>query len=183
MSGAEPTPPGCPEEVLGWMNSGLIAVQCTAKSFQKALESGFLAKKMVQDPAIRQDIDSGNWVIAECGPLDAAAQSLSKKLKSLAVYFFYDDTSGVVGYIIYDHGVTVERMSITDDELSQYCEAEGDGDTVVDGQKAHLSFVKDGERVSFDSMLIDAKKGALAKKMGFINKRFADMGICIPAKG
>lgn len=184
-SGAGSTPPGCPQEVLGWMNGGLIALECNIGTFQKALKSGFLAKQNIENPAIRDDIASGKWVIAECGILDAAAQALSKKLKSLAVYLLYDDTSGVIGYEIYDHGVTVERMSITDDELSQYCEADGDGDsdTVVDGQKAHLSFVKDGERVSFDSMLIDAKKGAVAKKMDFISKRFADMGICIPAKG
>lgn len=181
----EPTAPGCPVEVLEWMNGGVIALECTTGAYQKALKSGILAKQNIDSPALRNDIDSGKWVIAECGLVDYAAQALSKQLKSLAVHLFYDDTSGLVGYEIYNHGVTVERMSITDDELSEYCEASGDSDSyaVVDGQKAHLSFVKDSERISFDSMLVDAKKGAVAKKMGFINKRFADLGICIPAKG
>jgi len=176
--------PGCPKDVLGWMNGGLMAIECTLSTLQKTLKSAFLSKKQIEAPELCENIDSGKWVIGQCGLLNSAPCALSKKFNSLAVHFYYDDTSGMIGYELYDHGITVERMSIISEELSENAEPNEDDGTncVVDGQKSHLRFVSSDDRVSFDSMLIEVNKRDIAKKMGFISKRFADLGICIPAQ-
>lgn len=172
---------GFPTRALRWMRGGIIAVHCSKEQFHKAIKSGFLLKKRTENPKFCDDIDSGEWTIAECGIVSFAPHLLSKKLKSKAVHIYYDDTSGLVAYEIFDHGIPVERMSIQSNEYSEYLEPSNDDAIDYSDQKTHLDFVSRGDRITFDSMLVEVNKVQAARKLSFINARFSGLGISIPS--
>jgi hypothetical protein len=172
---------GFPARALKWMRGGLLAVNCSNEQFNKTIKSGLLSKRRIEAPKLCMGIDSGEWTIAECGIVSFAPHLLSKKLKSKAVHIYYDDTSGLVAYEIFDHGIPVERMTIQSSEYSEYLEPGNDDAADYCDQKTHLDFVSRGDRITFDSMLVEVKKVEAARKLSFINTRFSGLGISIPS--
>lgn len=172
---------GFPARALSWMRGGVLALHCSRERFNKAIKSGFLSKSKIENPNLCADIDSGDWTIAECSIVSFAPQLLSKKLKSKAVHIYYDDTSGLVAYEIFDHGIPVERMTIQSNEYSEYLEPSNDVAIDYSDQKSHLDFVSRGDRITFDSMLVEVNKVQAAGKLSFINARFSGLGISIPS--
>ena len=168
---------GCPEEAFGWIAGGVMAVKASVPQVRNAVGAVTLFKVHPEVQAIfklLEQVDSGPWTLALCGHFYDSAVELSSILKTRAVFLGYDDCTGLICYEIFDRGNSVERFKSSDDPSSK---AKSESKLLC-----KMSVNTDGWNVTFESRLKTATKAALADDRRFIDQRFKELGICLPAK-
>lgn len=175
---------GCPQRVFEWMRGGVMAVKAKADDVLEKVRTG--GGKELE---FLYQIDAGGWCLAHLGVFhdipdgfNSLNQYLSVELQAMVVHLWYDDITGIVGYTIHRGGQEVECYNQA--ELFEGVDEPIDGS---DGGKV-LAWKSGNMGVSFKSSLVQIKKEDLALgevagiDVQFINKRFKQLGLGLPAK-
>ena len=139
---------------------------------------------------ILANADSGAWTLANCDDAGccSVAKAISKSMKTQVVFFTYDAVSGFVGYDIYERGDLVEFFEVC--EAFPECSYEdifgrSPSRIAASKQPRRIHFVsRDGgeDFVTFESTLVDADEKRLSKTYKFLDARFKELGIALPAE-
>jgi hypothetical protein len=118
------TPLGCPDSVWEWLRGGVLVVKAEADSVIELADAAEL------DYEILANATTQPWVVLNGVGVyhqtpdghENMAGFMSMKLQTRAVHLWYDDTSGMVGYSVYDSGQLMEQYTnegdITESEFS-----------------------------------------------------------------
>jgi hypothetical protein len=160
---------GCPASVFGWLDGGILAVKADPAIVKTVLDAEGLACDAI-------DLPDGPWSLfngvgfvhhapAGSGNL---AKFMSVRFGTLAIHLFYDATSGVVGYSVFESGVNVENYA----DMGGFEAADKD------------------PGVHFESRITSAKPedfpplmdGDEAMDCRFIDQRFKELCISLPGE-
>jgi hypothetical protein len=174
--------PGFPHKDISWL-VGLIAIRAPLSTIRRLSSS--TPKARTRDTTGFQLADSKFTLLGwqKCEP-DFAKQ-ISKKLKTMVVYLWDEDTSGWFGYSVFENGAEVEAFQYGanyEDELGEFAEELGEAlPTPAKRKKGWDLFVsKDGEDFQFRSKLVKVTEKELRKRLQFVDARFNKLGVPIP---
>jgi hypothetical protein len=95
---------GCPERVFEWIQGGVLAVRASSDAVKR------LAEKVGLDYKVFPDFKSESWCLLNGVGVfhevpegfDDISCFMADHFKAMAVHLWYDDTSGIKGYAIWD---------------------------------------------------------------------------------
>lgn len=111
-SAAKRVKPGCPPKVFAWMTGDLLAVRTNSAAVREILHCGEATpnqQNLMKDIDLIEEIDSGEWTLARRTLIEDPAIGLSGTLKTQTIHLIYDDTSGLMGFRLYDCGKLTEE--------------------------------------------------------------------------
>jgi len=133
------------------------------------------------------DIDSGSWTLAKCGLFHQLGIEFSRILKTQVVILSClskTKPENSASYFISDEGEIIERFEIAENspELEGFLQQNHAADFSMTKCLCQIVSKTGGHKVTFESRLIETTKWAVGKKIKFIDQRFKELGICVPAK-
>lgn len=106
-------PVGCPEASFEWILGGILAVKASSDAVER------LAETVFPEHEVLLNVGSAPWCLLNGVGLfhetpegfEDIANYMADHLKTLAVHLWYDDTSGITGYTIWDAAKRHERYT------------------------------------------------------------------------
>ena len=180
--------PGCPAEAFGWIPGGVMAIKSPLEKVQQATDILFKESPgVLSDFAILKMLNSDPWTLAKCLPFPQLGTEFSRILRTQVVYLECISPSHpdeFSSYSIYDKGQTIERFEIIENspELERFLQDCDAVDFSITKCLCQIVSKTGDHKVTFESRLIETTEQAIAKKIKFIDQRFKELGICLPAK-
>lgn len=142
---------------------------------------------VLNDFAILKMVNSDPWTLAKCGVFLQLGIEFSRILKTQVVYLSClskSNPDNYSSYFIADKGQTIERFEITENspELERFVKKNHATDFSMTKCLCQIVSKTDSHKMTFESRLIETTEKALAKKIKFIDQRFKELGICLPAR-
>lgn len=175
-------PFGCSQEALVSLRGPVLAIKSNLSDLSKNLRSK-KCKTIRASIELVTGVDSGEWLLAEYTQnilAPNAAIDVSRLLNTQIMFLYHDDSSGTLGYNLYDKGVLIEALQMIDSEFIEFL-TEADLQLTVNKPLASLRVESEGFMICFKSKISRAKKNALTQGAAkFIDSRFKEIGIYIP---
>lgn len=181
---------GCPKAAFAWINGGVMAVKSPLEKVQQArLRADKIFKEssgVLNDFSVLKTVKSDPWTLAKCGVFHQLGIDFSRILKTQVVVLSCLNKAkpeNFTSYFIADKGQIIERFEITENspELERFLQDHHATDFCMTKCLSQLVCKTGSHKVTFESRLIETTEQAIAKKIQFIDQRFKELGICLPA--
>jgi len=184
---------GNPSDAFHSLQDGLFLVQASSEQFTRCVTqenaSDLISYADCRCIALPK-CSSGYWVVVvplpPCRTAGLDGADLSKKLATRVVQMIYDDTSGTCASLIWENGMHVEFLC-----LSECLEGHGDlsekpepSQLAVEPKCSYSLVIQDehgsGDRITFQSSLSFINEADLRGGLKIIDKRFKDLNVPFP---